>query len=872
MVVLAAAVLGVTSCSASSSSSAPRPAAPTSPSVDGLAQPIGLGLGDVYFSWRQAEASAYRIEVSQLDGSTTKQRVVWNSGAVRSTADESEPYAGPALAPNTVYSWRVQIHHDGAPWSAWSRSATFETGLRDSDWKADWIWRPDSTTTDPDQYTYARKEATLDASPIVRARAFVSADQQYEMYVNGTRVGKGEAYSYPDTQYYETLDVTHALRAGTRNALGLLYTWDGPTKGHPAGEPGVIAEVVVQHRDGRVETIGTDGTWRVLKGAWLAGTQRDLEGDLVDYKENIFGPAEPLGWEQPHFDDTSWAPATVRGAAGTAPWTHLVSVRTRIVEQPIKAVSLRRLPTGAVVADFGKVYAAVPTVTFHHGVRGRTITMRAGYLLDSAQDAAQLGGGAVVGDVSAAYGVQHTDMSYTYVQRGGGVEQFHPVDYLGFRYLQIDNPGETLTPSDVVALARHTEMPDAAPATFSSSNATVDAIFQLGAHSSLYTAQEQFVDTPTREKGSWLYDGFNESVTAMSAFGDQNATRKSLMEFAQSQSRYWPNGAINKIYPTGLGALDINESSEIYAEWVWQYWLHTGDRALLQHVYPVLQKLSDYVANSIDPKTDLVTDLPATNVYYDSPTVTRLNILGANVFRRTADVGAVLHRPANEVSRQNERADALTSAINKRLTRPNGTYADGLDKNGKQVSASSQTTNACAVVYGVAPKASYPQLGAAIAKAGMSTVVQNAAEVLNALARTGRDADLVRILADPHIDGWANILARGATFTWEVWNPSDIVGDSMSHGWGSNVLVAIQRDLLGVTPTSGAYATFTVQPPNAGLDHASGTVPTPNGPISVQWSRTSKGVTVVVTVPDDSHATVFSQELGPGRHTITSRG
>ena len=165
--------------------------------------------------------------------------------------------------------------------------------------------------------------------------------------------------------------------------------------------------------------------------------------------------------------------------------------------------------------------------------------MRAGFLLDQPVPGQPFSG--VPGQVSAAHGTQHTDMSYGYVQRGGD-EQFHPFDYLGFRYFQIDDPGEPLTPDDVVALARHTAMPDQAPATFSSSEATIDAEFQLGAHSAMYTAQEQYIDTPTREKGSWLFDGFNESRTAMAAFGEQNLTRKSLTEFAQSQQRYWPNG------------------------------------------------------------------------------------------------------------------------------------------------------------------------------------------------------------------------------------------------------------------------------------------------------------------------------------------
>ena len=177
--------------------------------------------------------------------------------------------------------------------------------------------------------------------------------------------------------------------------------------------------------------------------------------------------------------------------------------------------------------------------------------MRAGYLLDEPVAGQPFTG--VPGQVSTAHGTQHTDMSYSYVQRGGE-EEFHPFDYLGFRYFQIDDPGEDLAPADVIALdAAHHGTSRCPAATFSSTSPSSTPIFALGAHSALFTAQEQFLDTPTREKGPWLFDGFNESRTAMAVFGEQNLTRKSLLEFAQSQARYWPNGAVNKIYPTGLG-------------------------------------------------------------------------------------------------------------------------------------------------------------------------------------------------------------------------------------------------------------------------------------------------------------------------------
>ncbi len=593
---------------------------PRALTVDGLASPIGLGLDDVYFAWqlgdtrRAAVQRAYRLTVSRprLTGpeGSDAPPVVWDSGRVASAEQAFVAYRGPALAPDTVYRWTVQSWPATGGPSPFASPATFETGLRDSDWKASWIGRSFPRGPGPDEYTYARREFALSSSPVVRARVYVSGDQQYELYLNGSRAGKGQAYSFPDSQYYETLDVTSLLRAGALNAVGVVSSWQGPTKGHPAGKPGVIAQISVLHRNGHREVIVSDGSWRVRQGAWLPGTQRDLEGDLVDFTENINGPDVPVGWEQPGFDDSTWARATVFGAAGVSPWRHLVSVRTRIVEEPVRALSLTTLASGAVVADFGKVYAAVPTVSFHRGVAGRSVTMRAGFLLDEPVAGQPFTG--VPGQVSSTHGTQHTDMSYSYVQRGGA-EEFHPFDYLGFRYFQVDNPGENLTPADVVARTRHSAVPDEHAASFASSSPVIDAIFELGRHSALFGGQEQWIDTPTREKGPWLWDGFNESQTAMAAFGEQNLTRRSLLEFAQSQHRFWEkSGSVNKIYPTGLGAEDINEYTEIYPEWVWQYWMRTGDRALLGAVYPVLVNIAGYVDTSVDPSTNLVDDLLAT--------------------------------------------------------------------------------------------------------------------------------------------------------------------------------------------------------------------------------------------------------------------
>lgn len=861
-------------------SDANPPGAPVALTVDGLSAPIGLSAFDLHFGWhlddprRGALQSAYRIVVQPAPGSESGVAVpvLWDSGRIAGDEQAFVAYEGPPLASDASYVWTVQTWAQGGSAGPFAPLSTFETGLQDGDWHAQWIWRPQDPSIRPDQYTYARKAFSLGSSPVVRARAYVSGDQQYELYVNGTRVGKGQAYSFPDTQYYETLDVTAQLVAGGRNALAVLHAWQGASKGHPAGAAGMIAQLSVLHADGTREVVVTDGSWRVRQGAWLPGTQRDIEGDNVDYTENIDGRLIPSGWTTATFDDSGWEQATVVGPAGIAPWTHLVSVRTRIVEEAIPPVSLTPLSSGAVVADFGKVYAASPVVSFHQGAPGRVVAIRAGYLLDEFGSESPERGQS--GQVSVAHGTQHTNMSYSYVQNGGA-EQFYAFDFLGFRYLQIDDPGESLDSGDVLAVARHSAVPDTAAATFSCSSPTIDAIFELGRHSALYTAQEQFLDTPTREKGPWLWDGFNESQTAMVAFGEQNLTRRALLEFSQSQKRYWRNGAVNKIYPTGLGAQDIDEFTEIYPEWVWQYWLHTGDRTVLSAVYPSLVGVADYIARSVSRSTGLVTGLPSTEpVSTAYPVLTRVNVLGANVFRRASDAAQALGRPRQEIEIQRHRAAQLVAAINGHLVDSDGLYRDGY-KDGSVAGAASQDANACALAYEVVPAHLYPKVAAHIASKGMDVQPRTATEVLRALAHAGRVDDVVRILTDDRIDGWANILTRGASFTWEVWRPSDANGDSMSHGWGSNVLVEIVRLLLGVQPVGPGYAAFTVTPPMSALSWASGTCPTPRGPITVTWRRhtasRSSSFDLDVVVPANAVATLEIPAPTAGRLTEGGR-
>jgi alpha-L-rhamnosidase len=208
---------------------------------------------------------------------------------------------------------------------------------------------------------------------------------------------------------------------------------------------------------------------------------------------------------------------------------------------------------------------------------------------------------------------------------------------------------------------------------------------------------------------------------------------------------------------------------------------------------------------------------------------------------------------------QRQRSVQLATAVNALLTRPDGVYIDGLDANGAQSPHASQEANALALAYGVVPPANVARVAAYVASLGIKVEPNHGLELMRALAAADMPAAMVRTLTDASVPGWAHVLSAGGTFTWEMWTPSDLIGDSMSHGWGSSALVAMQEALLGVSlmePGTDGTVRVLVNPPRSGLAAASGSVPTVAGPVAVQWRRTGARRTVSVSVPANAAAHV----------------
>jgi hypothetical protein len=137
--------------------------------------------------------------------------------------------------------------------------------------------------------------AKIAVDAAVRSRLRFTADNECEVFVNGTSVGMTQDWGSP-----VTVDVSLFLYPGRKNVIAVRGT---NTSSQGGNDRGVIGDMTVD-RDGAPSSIVlTDHTWRASK------------------------VAEP-SWMGAAFDDSGWIAATEIARHGDAPWGFVLGTST----------------------------------------------------------------------------------------------------------------------------------------------------------------------------------------------------------------------------------------------------------------------------------------------------------------------------------------------------------------------------------------------------------------------------------------------------------------------------------------------------------------------------------------------------------------
>lgn len=837
------------------------PAAPTHLIVNDVVNPVGTG-AKVFFGWRVNDPDPNEIQTKyQVRVATTAQLLasgradVWTSPEVASRHQNHVAYAGGALSADRQYFWQVRTWDRSGAAGPYSAAASFVVGpLTHEDWAgAAWVRR---ASTDTDDYTYYRRTATVANRPIRRATVYVTSVHKYELFVNGRLVGKGPAYQYPQYQYYNGFDITGVVRPGD-NLFAVFNHWFGGGQGRATSARGLLVKAVVHYADGTSDVIGTDDTWKQLQAPqWTLGQAR-RGGEGVGFIERIDGRKLLPDWNQASFDDRNWSRVEVIGPSSTAPWVNPPQPDyTRIVEKEIAPASVTALGGGAYLVDLGKVYAGVPRIQFRGGEPGQLVTMMGGFMLGEN------------GRVDPTKN-QNTNLGFL-AEMSGADWTWAPAEYFGFRYFQVENAPHPITTQNFTFVVRHSAMDDTR-SSFESPHATLNAVWELMKRSLLVCAQEEFVDTPTREKGGFLGDGAIMSTVAMPVMYERLLSRRQLNEFIASMDQFWNTeanrGRINAVYPNNDNGRDIPDYTQAFLVWAWDYYMETGDLAFLRERYAHLRSVAEYVHRSRVPETGLITNLPGGSGQYargiiDWPASMRYGYDMRTTARAVINHWAyadfeLMSRIAAAVGNEEDRllyrsrADELKRAINGKLLNAEGVYVDGLNADGTPSTNVSQHANMFPLALGMVPEANRASVIAKVKelqiRVGMVTVLF----LVRGLGEAGEGEHLVELFTNAEWPaGWARTLALGGTATWESWI-ANTDGNSQSHAWGAAGLDGYLRYILGVKPAKPGYEDVQIKPLAFGtkLPWARGKFPTDRGDIAVGWNRTADRYTLTVTLP-----------------------
>ncbi len=827
--------------------------------------PLGVDAAKPRLSWqcqsdqRGDRQTAYQIMVASGQSALKKDSGdLWDSGKVASEETIQIPYAGKPLSSSEQVFWKVRSWDADGKVSQWSPAATWTMGLlAESDWKAKWIAAPTNV-----QSILLRREFTVKRG-LRRAVVRVCGLGQYEFSANGKKVGDAllaPGWSqYNKTCLYDTLDLTSLLHRG-QNAVGIIL---GNGMYHIAadkpryvkftqsfGPLRVIAQIQLDYEDGTSEVIGTDASWQT--GRSPVAFNNVYGGE--DYDARL----EQKGWDAPEFKATQWQPAVVtegpggklRGQSAAAP-----PIRAFDAFQP---VTTRELRPGLMVYDLGQNASMMIRLRVA-GPAGSFVRVIPSELLKP--------DGTVDRTSATEQGVRPAWWQYTL--KGEGTENYFPkFFYQGCRYLQVEihpakNGGPLPKIKQIKGVVVHSSSKPIGE--FTCSNTLFNRIYQLVRWAQRSNMQSLMTDCPARERLGWLEQDHLNGPALRYNFDLAQLFRKSMNDMADSQLE---NGFVPNIAPEYFvaGSRDLKNGMRNSPEWggsfimvPWQQYQFTGDTGLLRTHYDAMKR---YVAFLGSTATDHIVPTglgdwcdigpkPSWGSQLTTPQFTATAFYQHYVWV-LARAAEVLGKP-DEAKQFGEQAEAIRAAINEKFYHPETHQYEG----------GSQTANSLAVVMNLVEAtnraAVIDNIIADVRAKGLTSGEIGYAYLLRALAESGHSDVIYAMNNQSDKPGYGYQLKMGATALTEKWDTSINGGyGSQNHFMLGQINEWFFHDLAGIQPAAPGFKHIIIKPAIVGdLTWVKGKYDSVRGPIITEWDRDKSLLTLRLTIPPDTMATVF---------------
>jgi alpha-L-rhamnosidase len=403
---------------------------------------------------------------------------------------------------------------------------------------------------------------------------------------------------------------------------------------------------------------------------------------------------------------------------------------------------------------------------------------------------------------------------------------------------------------------------------FESPDALLNRIWAVGAYTAHLCMQDAIWDAPKRDRMPWMGDLDVSGEVIETAFAD-----RFLMENTMDRLIDEAGNPLKR---------DVNGIPGYSAFWVMgeaDYYRHIGDKDYLRSLHDRLIRLLDYMEGELNDQNYFSNRRKAWPFVDWSPELEKdtpeARSATQSEFYKAFSEGAWLlgeMGDADAAAKYRVEADALWRAAQSIALDPKtDTFGDRWQPNAMAIYSGVVNPEEMAAIWGHV--LSHPP------KLMISPYYNFYAITAMAEAGHRREAlDWIRKY-------WGGMIDEGATSFWEGYDPSWPKQDfhahlnaddeegfrtSLAHGWSSGPTAWLSEQILGIRPTAGGFSEVNIRPDLAGLPWVRGSMPTPQGPIRVDYEG-GNGLEAQIEVPAAITARV-SMPVCAGQNAIAVVG
>ena len=461
------------------------------------------------------------------------------------------------MKPYTRYFVRIEVESDSGERGV-SSDAFFEAAKLSEPWEASWIG-VDEGDTHPE---FIKRFSSR--GEIKNARLYITGLGMFEAYINGERVGNDVLApfinDYKEHYQYCTYDVTDMIRE--ENEISVLLG-DGWYRGrfglshatHFELPYALIAELRIEYKNGTVQTILSDDTWKYRKS--FVSFSNIYDGEVQNYLvDNSYEKSAKL--------------LTLDYKLAARYSLPLHYMEKLDVKEVIKT------PKGELVLDFGQNLSGHVAFDCHLPL-GCEIRLDFGEIL---QD------GCFYND-----NYRSAESKFVYISDGKRRTVRPKFTFFGFRYVRVSGVSD-IDKQDFSAYAIYSEMDEIGK--IRTGNKKINQLFS----NSLWGLKSNFLDMPTDcpqrdERLGWCGDAQVFSTTAGFHMDTRAFYHKFLRDLRSDQKRL--GGAVAIYLPNEFPGLSCGVWSDIAAFLPKMLYDYYGDISVLREHFPLMKDWVDYV-------------------------------------------------------------------------------------------------------------------------------------------------------------------------------------------------------------------------------------------------------------------------------------